>query len=122
MIKKLEIRGVHFKINPKLMIYTTKRIGRLDHYVSKHARESMHAEVILKEEVKDAKKSCICEAVIYLPHGTLAAKEATINIYAAIDIVETKLKNQLKKYKSIHGSPKLHQRVISRFKRSSVED
>jgi ribosome-associated translation inhibitor RaiA len=34
-----------------------------------------------------------------LPNENIAIHESTVNMFAAVDIVETKLKNQLKKYK-----------------------
>jgi ribosome-associated translation inhibitor RaiA len=40
-------------------------------------------------------------------------------MYAAVDIVEAKLKNLLKKYKEKHDSPKLRRRIISRLRRKS---
>lgn len=121
MIKKLEIRGVHMHVDPKLFAYATKKIGRLDRYISKHARESVRIEVILKEEVLRTKKNCICEVIAHLPHETLTTKESTINMFAAIDIVEAKLKNQLKKYKELHGNPRLHRRLIAHLRRVKHE-
>jgi ribosome-associated translation inhibitor RaiA len=38
-------------------------------------------------------------------------------MYAAVDIVEAKLKQQLKKYKDLHMSGKLHRRLMARFTR-----
>ena len=121
MIKRLEIQGVHMHIDPKLFAYATKKIGKLDHYISKHARESVHAEVILKEEVLKTKKNCICEVIVHLPNGTVTTKESTINMFAAIDIAEAKLKNQLKKYKELHGNPRLHRRLIAQLRRTKHE-
>jgi putative sigma-54 modulation protein len=117
MIKKIEIRGVHMHVDPKLFVYANKKIGKLDAYISRHARESVHAEVILKEEVLKTKKNCICEVVMHLPQETITTKESTINMYAAIDIVEAKLKNLLKKYKETHNNPHFHQRLLRKFKR-----
>ncbi len=119
MIKKIEIHGVHLHIDPKLFDYTTKKLGRLDRFVSRHSRESLHAEVFLKEEMIKAKKNCICEVILHLPKETLTTKEATVNIYAAVDIVEAKLKNQLKKYKDTHNSLRIHRRLLARIKRNS---
>ncbi|MES2971528.1 MAG: ribosome-associated translation inhibitor RaiA [Patescibacteria group bacterium] len=116
MIKKLKISGIHMKVDPKLKAYATKKIGKLDHYASRHVRDSMHAEVTLKEELLKTKKSCICEVVMHLPNDTITTKEATINMYAAIDIVEAKLKNQLKKYKELHGQPRFHRRLVARLR------
>ncbi len=118
MIEKLEISGIHTEVNDKLRKYVTNKIGKLDRFMNKHSSVSAHAEVILKEAKTKTKKDCICEVIIYMPKDTLTAKEATLNMYAAIDIVEAKLKNQLKKYKETHGNPRLHRRVIAKFMRS----
>ncbi len=117
MIQKLEISGVHTTVTPELKKYVTKKIGKLDKYMPKHARDSAHVEVMLKEVKAKNKKECICEVIMYLPHDTLMTKEATVNMFAAIDIVETKLKNQLKKYKEKHTSLRIHRRVIARLRR-----
>jgi ribosomal subunit interface protein len=118
MIQKLEITGVHYKVDPKLHEYTAKKIGKLDRYLSKHARTSAHAEVFLKEAKVKAKKECTCEVVLRLPKDTVTVKDTTMNMFAAVDIVEAKLRNQLKKYKETHSSLKLHRRVLARLRRT----
>lgn len=122
MIKKLEITGVHYAIDDELRKYATNKIGKLDKYLPRKSRESAHAEVFLKESKSKDKKQCTCEVILHLPQGKLATKEATINMYAAIDIVETKLKNQIKKYKDTHSVNRLHKRVLLRVKRTPIED
>src|SRR5205814_2393216 len=99
MIARLEIDGVHVHVDEDLQRYVTKKIGRLDQYMSRHSRKSVHVEVKLIEEKIKARKQTTCEVIMHLPHETLMTKETTVNMYAAIDIVLTKLKNQLKKYK-----------------------
>lgn len=121
MINKLEIHGVHMHVDPKLFAYASKKIGKLDKYVSKHARESLHAEVMLKEEKVKNKKNNVCEVIFHLPGENITVKESTINMYAAVDIVEAKLKNLLKKYKDTHGSMRIHKRVIARIKRMQTD-
>lgn len=118
MIQKLEISGVHTKVDPKLQKYVTNKIGKLDRYMNKRVAASAHAEVLLKEVKSKQKKDCICEVVLYLPKDTITVSEATLNMYAAVDIVEAKLKNQLRKYKATHGNPRLHQRLISKIRRA----
>jgi putative sigma-54 modulation protein len=122
MIKKLDINAVHLDLDPKLKSYVSKKVGRLDRYIPRHARESAHAEVFLKERKIKGKKECICEVVLQLPQDTITLNEATVNMYAAVDIVEAKLKNQLKKYKDTHGVHGLHRRVLSRLKRTPVQE
>lgn len=123
MINKLEITGVHMEVNDDLRKYVEKKIGRLDKYLSRHVRESAHIAVKLKEVKGKAKDRVerICEVIVHLPHGNLTISERTASVYAAIDIVERKLKTQLQKYKELHGTPRLRQRIITRFKRRPAE-
>jgi ribosomal subunit interface protein len=116
MITRLDITGVHMNVGEDLKKYVVKKIGRLDRFIPRHGRESVHAEVKLKEGKAKNKDERTCEVIMHLPQENITVKESTINIYAAIDIVETKLHHQLKKYKDLHASPRLHQRMLSRLK------
>jgi putative sigma-54 modulation protein len=118
MIDRLELTGLHTEITTNLQKYATKKIGKLDRYLSKHSRASAHAEVILSEAKAKDKKQKSCEVIMHLPKGTITVKESTINMFAAIDIVEEKLKNQLKKYKETHENPRMHQRLITKLRRA----
>jgi ribosomal subunit interface protein len=115
----LEISGVHTEVSEKLRKYVTVKIGKLDKYMNKHMSASVHAEVMLKEVKSKNKKDCICEVVMHLPKETITTTEATLNMYAAVDIVEAKLKNRLKKYKETHDNPRFHQKLLSKFRRSN---
>lgn len=106
MIKRVEVSGVHYNVGKELQKYVTKKIGGLDKYVPRNMRESVHAEVRLKEAKTQKKKECTCEVVLYLPNEALNATESTLNMFAAVDIVEQKLKLQLGKYKDVHTAPK----------------
>ena len=117
MIQKLEIHGVHATVDKKLHDYVIKKIGKLDHYTNKKVRQSIHAEVFLKENKIKTKKEYTCEVVLHLPKETITTRETTINMFAAVDIVETKLKNLLKKYKDIHHSARLHRRLYAKLRR-----
>ena len=117
MIKRLEITGVHMEVGDDLRKYVVRKIGRLDRFIPKGSRESVHADIKLKEGKAKDKNERTCEVILHLPHETLMLKESTINIYAAIDIVEAKLHNKLKKYKDLHTSPRFKQRLIARLKR-----
>lgn len=117
MIKNIDISGVHTSVSEKVQKYILKKIGRMDRYLPRHARESAHAEVLIKESKAKSKRQHTCEVVLRLPQETITTKETTINIYAAIDIVEAKLKNQLKKYKDKHAGPRMHRRALARIKR-----
>ncbi len=116
MLEKIKITGIHVDVDKKLQAYVQKKIGSIDRYIPKNARESAHAEVKLKEAFVKKKKECTCEVILRLPHETITIKETTINMFAAVDIVETKFKNQLKKYKEKHGLKRLHHRLLSKLR------
>ena len=99
MIKKLEVTGIHTDASNDIQKYVKKKIAKLDSYMPRHARKSAHAEVRLKEAKAKNKKECSCEVTLYVPGEAITAKETTVNMYAAIDIVEEKLKTQLRRYK-----------------------
>lgn len=122
MIKKLEISGIHMTVGEDLHKYITKKIGRLDKYIPTHARESVHVEVRLKENNAKGKNDRTCEVIFRLPKEVVAITETTINIYAAIDIVEEKLKTRLHKYKDLHAGPGLHYRLLAKLKRQAQTD
>ena len=101
---KLTVEGVNFSVNEDLDKYVFKKLGKLDKYISRKARTSAHAQVYLKESKIKTKKQCTCEVVLHLPHEEFVTKETTMNIFAAVDIVEAKLKNHLRKYKDTHSA------------------
>lgn len=118
MIKNLQISGVHTDLTEDIELYADRKIGRMDRYVPRRALESLRAEVKLIETgVRDNDKYK-CEVIMHLPHDSITVTENAQTMRAAIDEAENKLKVQLKKYKEKHGGPRLHRRVISRFKRS----
>lgn len=116
MIQRLDISGIHLHVDDDLRKYVYKKIGRLDRYIPKNHRASVHMEVKLKEEKAKDKKKCTCEVILHLPKEVVSLYETTVNMYAAIDIVEAKLKAQLNKYKNLHANPKLHRRLLIRFR------
>lgn len=119
MLQKFEIQAIHTKVDPSLKKYVTRKIGALDKYLSRHDRDSAHAEVILKESKSSDHNNFICEVTLHLPKGTINVREAALNMYASVDIVETKLKQQIKKHKEQHEGGKLHRRLRARFSRKS---
>lgn len=120
MIQKIDITGVHLEVDDELKKYVYKKLGRQDRYIPKAYRESVHLEVKLKESKAKNKEERTCEVILHLPGENIVIKESTVNMYAAIDIVEAKLHSQLKKYKDLHTNPRLHQRVLTRLKHRPV--
>ena len=117
MIGKLEISGIHTKVDKNLRAYVTEKIGNLDKYLMRSARESAHAEVKLIGEKIKVRQIYICEVILFLPHGVIASKESGENFMAAVDLVEAKLKVQLKKYKGRHSRNRLHHGMLGKIRR-----
>lgn len=122
MIQRFEITSVHTTTDEKLRKYLERKIGRLDRYLPTHQRASAHAAVRLKESKAKDKKQCTCEVTLHLPHENIYVSESTINMYAAVDIVEVKLKQQIMKYKQLHTIGGMHRRLAGRFwKRAAIK-
>ncbi len=120
MIERLTITGVKVELDPATKKYVAKKIARLDRYLPKHARKSASADVKLKLVNRDHGNKYEAEVIFNVPDKTLTAKDSTVNILAAIDIVEAKLASQLRKYKQ-ETLPHVGRRgVLSRLRRSFV--
>ena len=114
MITHVNISSSHYEVTDDIKKYITKKIGRIDRFVSRHARKSVHVDVkLVQRKTKSDKYEC--ETILHLPEKIITAKASTVNMFAAVDIVETKLKNQLKKYKAAHGGD--HQDHHSKLRR-----
>lgn len=96
---KLDIAGVHLELQDDIKKYVVKKIDKLEKYVPRAARRSVHAEVKLKESHSKNKRQFTCEIILTLPSEKIMVTESTLNIFAAVDIAEETLKNRLKKYK-----------------------
>lgn len=118
MIATITLTGIGIDIDEKTKKYVHKKIGKLDRYLSRHARKSVNAEVKLKQVNKKHGNTYEAEVIIYLPEQTVMAKDSTMNVLAAIDIVEAKIITQLRRYKELHTSHRGKHGFLSRFKRS----
>ena len=119
MIQSIAISGVKYEVDDRTKRYVTRKIGGLDRFQPRHARKSVTAEVKLKEVNRDHGNKYEAEVILHVPDKQLTAKDSTVNMIAAVDIVEAKISAQLKKYKDMHVSHTGKTRaVLSRFKRS----
>lgn len=121
MIEKIEIEGIHMEVDANVRRYVLKKIAKLDKYMPKSAKESAHAEVMLKTTKKRG-NCCTCEVTLYLPKETINVQESTVNIFAAIDIVEAKLKNLIEKYKELHSSAKLKRHLVDKIRKKAAQN
>lgn len=115
---KLHLSGHNYSLTPKIKKYSTTKIGGLDKYLPKKAQDSEATVVLSLDQSGREGNNYVCEATVEVPGDVLQAKEATSNMFAAIDIVEAKLKVQVKKYKQKHDPKtvrKLAERIFRRL-------
>lgn len=119
MIANVAITGVGtYTPDESTKKYIRKKVGSLDRLVPRHARKSMHAEVKLAEINQSHGNKYEVEIVLHVPDRVLTAKDTTMNILAATDIVEAKIANQLRKYKQELIPHVGRRKLLDRFKRS----
>lgn len=113
---KLELTGRNFGVDEKMKGYVEEKIGGLEKYLPRQVREVASCAVVLEDDQSGREDNrYVCEAVLSVPGDTMVSREGTVNMYAAIDIVEAKLKAQLAKYKQKHTTEPRRGRMISRL-------
>lgn len=123
MITHIDITGVgNYTPDDSTKKYIKKKIGGLDRLAPRHARKSMHAEVKLAEVNRDNGNKYEVEVVVSVPDKRLNSKDSTMNVLAAVDIVEAKLAAQLRKYKEEHIPHVGRRKLLDRFKRSYARE
>ncbi len=123
MIESIIISGVKYTPDEQTKKYIHRKISRLDRFLPRQARRNVSAEVKLKEVNRDHGNKYEAEILLHVPDKSLTAKDSTVNMLAAVDIVEMKLVNQLRKYKDMHVAHVGKNRgVLSRFKRSYARE
>ena len=123
MITHIDISGVgKFQPNDAILKYVRKKIGALDRLAPRHARKTLRASVKIAQIDQPRGNKYQVEALLYVPGKTLSAKDSTMNAMAATDIIETKLANQLRKYKAETLPHVGNRRLLDRFKRSFARE
>ncbi len=115
---KLDITGHRYELDENLIEYIEKKIGGLEKYLPKEVRAAGHGEVVVSYDPSGKEGNhYVCEGSVSVPHHSkLHAKEGTGNMYAAVDLVEAKLKVQIARYKQkTHGKKKSLKLMVSRF-------
>lgn len=122
MIESIDITGIKYEVDDVTRKYVTKKIGRLDRYLPRHARKTASADVRLKQINGDHGNKYEAEITFVVPDKTITAKDSTVNMLAAVDIVEAKIVTQLHRYKEASVPHVGRRGMLSRFKRSYARD
>ena len=99
MIKNITITGVKYELNDTTKKYVERKIGGLGKYLPRHSRKSVTADVKIKQIDNPGGNKYEVEVIINVPDKKITAKDSTMNVLAAVDIVEAKLNGQVRKYK-----------------------
>lgn len=116
MISSIDISGVKYTVDRTTLKYVQRKIARLDRFLPQHARKSVTADVKLKLVNRDHGNKYEAEVILNVPDKRLTAKDSTVNMLAAIDIVEAKLMAQLRKYRDMTVKHVGRRRLFSRGK------
>lgn len=123
MITHVDITGVSgYTLDESTKKYVRKKIGSLDRLAPRHARKSIRAEVKIAEVNRDNGNKYEVEVILVVPDKTITAKDSTMNVLAAVDIVEAKLATQLRKYKQDMLPHVGRRKLLGRFKRSYARE
>ncbi len=122
MIESIKITGIKYDVDDTTRKYVLKKIGRLDRYLPRHARKTATADVRLKQINADHGNKYEAEIILNIPDKRLTVKDSTVNMLAAVDIIEAKLVTQLHKYKEANIPHVGRRGMLSRFKRSYARE
>lgn len=118
MIASIKVTGISYEIDEATNKYILKRIGHLDRYLPRHARKTVSAEVKVEQVNHDHGNKYEAEVILHIPGKLITARDSTSNVFAAIDIVEAKVRTQLQDYKQANIAHIGKRRILSRFKKS----
>ena len=121
---KCELKGRNFEIDDKLRVYIEDKIGGLEKYLPRQVRETASCLIIIEDDPSGREDNrYVCEALLSVRGTKLISREGTVNSYAAVDIVEAKLRSQLTRYKDKYALEPRRGRMLSRWlgRRPKVE-
>ena len=106
---KTQIKGRNVTVTPALQEYANEKIEHV-HKLLQQRRidEVTRVELELKVEKNPSiSEPCIAEATVFTRGPVIRAREASTDMYAAIDLVSDKLVRRVKKYHDkLHGKTK----------------
>jgi putative sigma-54 modulation protein len=113
---KVDLTGRNLDIDDSIRAYIDEKIGGLEKYLPRRDRGNVSCTVILTDDPSGREDNrYICEAVMSVNGTQLVSQEGTVSIYAAVDIVEAKLKVQLTRYKEKQTLQPRRSRMLARL-------
>lgn len=101
MIDKIEISGSNYKVSDSFRKYAEKRIGKLDRYLPRGSKKDIVAKIVITEVNRAHGNKYEVSAAMEIPGGkVITARDECSNVFAGVDIIEAKLKGQVRRYKT----------------------
>lgn len=116
MIHTVSAEG--FDLTPKLQKYTNGKVRDIEKYIPRHDRQAAALAVHFKLTKKGQEKTCTL--ALELPHETLAVRETTGHMYAALDIATVEIRRKLADYKAKHSRHGIRHRLLRRLRRDKI--
>ena len=112
MIDKIELSGSNYKVSESFHKYVTKRIVKLDRFLPRGNKKDVIAKVVVTEIDRAHGNKYEISASMEIPGGkVISAKDECSNVFAGIDILEAKLKGQIRRYK-LEATPHLSKKGL----------
>ncbi len=112
MIDKIEISGHNYKVSDSFKKYATKRIGKLDRYLPHGNKKDVIMKLVISEVDHPHGNKYEISAAMEIPGGkVVTAKDECSNVFAGIDILEAKLKGQIRRFK-LESTPHLSKKGL----------
>ncbi len=100
MIEKIEITGNGYKIEEGFKKYAEKKFGKLDRYLPRGYKKDVVIKAIVSEVGKGKGEKYEISMAMEIPGGkVIAARDECTNVFAGVDLVETKATGQIRRYK-----------------------
>jgi len=97
---RIELKYNNLDPDIKIKRYVDKKIGNLEKFIPRAQRGLAMATVMVGDDPNGREHNrYTCEVILNLVGTEIVCHDGTINVYAAIDIVEAKVKTQLIDYK-----------------------
>jgi len=101
MIDNIGISGVKYKVEESLRKYAVKRLGHLDKFLPRKNRKDVMMRVVVRQVNRPHGNKYEISAALDVPGGkVMTAKDEAGNVFAGIDILEAKLRGQVRKFKA----------------------
>lgn len=112
MIDKIDLSGKNYEISESFKKYVEKRIGKLDRYLPRGNKKDLIAKVVISEVDHPHGNKYEISVAMEIPGGkVIAAEDECSNVFAGIDIIEAKLKGQIRRFK-LENTPHLSKKGL----------